>query len=75
LSSPGELPHSVRSTDPQRLPLTNESELLRCMASRYKIDTFQSRYFVIENFEALLSLTAPDFTPHYRTLSIDAIDE
>jgi phenylalanine-4-hydroxylase len=69
LSSPGELPHSVNSSEPQRLPLRDEAELLRCMASTYKIDTFQSQYFVIENFEALLKLTAPDFTPHYRRLS------
>jgi phenylalanine-4-hydroxylase len=69
LSSPGELPHSVNSSEPQRLPLRNEAELLRCMASSYKIDTFQSQYFVIENFEALLKLTAPDFSPQYRTLA------
>ena len=70
LSSPGELPHSVRSPQPKRLPLTNSQELLACMASRYKIDTYQSQYFVIENFEALLALTAPDFTPYYRKLAL-----
>ncbi len=69
LSSPGELPHSVQSTEQQRLPLTNTQELLACMASRYKIDTYQSQYFVIEDFEALLALTAPDFTPYYRALN------
>jgi phenylalanine-4-hydroxylase len=69
LSSPGELPHSVQSPQPERLPLTNTQELLRCMASRYKIDTYQSQYFVIENFEALLELTSPDFTPYYRELA------
>jgi phenylalanine-4-hydroxylase len=69
LSSPGELPHSVQSPKSERLPLTNEQELLRCMASRYKIDAYQSQYFVIENFEALLALTAPDFTPYYRKLA------
>ncbi len=69
LSSPGELFHSVQSPAPERLPLTNPQELLRCMASNYKIDTYQSQYFVIENFEALLFLTAPDFTPYYRELA------
>jgi phenylalanine-4-hydroxylase len=69
LSSPGELPHSVQSSEPRRLALRNEDELLRCMASSYKIDTYQSQYFVIESFEALLALTAPDFTPHYQTLA------
>jgi phenylalanine-4-hydroxylase len=40
LSSPGELPHSVQSSEPQRLWLRNEAELLRCMASSYKIDSY-----------------------------------
>ncbi len=69
LSSPGELPHSVNSSASLRLPLRDDAQLLRCMASSYKIDTFQSQYFVIDNFEALLRLTAPDFTPHYRALA------
>ena len=69
LSSPGELPHSVNSTEPQRLQLTNSQELLACMASKYKIDTYQSQYFVIEDFEALMVLTSPDFTPYYRALA------
>ncbi len=69
LSSAGELAHSVRAAEPKRLPLTNQAELLLCMASSYKIDNFQSQYFVIENFRALLALTAPDFTPYYRQLA------
>ncbi len=69
LSSPGELSHSVNSSQPARLPLTNSKELLACMASKYKIDTYQSQYFVIEDFEALMSLTSRDFTPHYRALA------
>jgi phenylalanine-4-hydroxylase len=72
LSSPGELPHSVNSLEPQRLSLHTEQELLQCMASRYKIDSYQTQYFVIESFEALLRLTAPDFTPHYRHLALTA---
>jgi phenylalanine-4-hydroxylase len=70
LSSPGELPYSVNSPEPQRLPLRTEQDLLTCMASRYKIDSYQMQYFVIESFEALLSLTAPDFTPHYQQLAL-----
>lgn len=66
LSSPGELQHSVQSSASQRLVLTNAQELLHCMGSHYKIDTFQSQYFVIQDFESLLALTAPDFTPHYQ---------
>lgn len=69
LSSPGELVHSVQSPESERLPLTHAQELLFCMASRYKIDSFQSQYFVIESFANLLELTAPDFTPYYQQLA------
>jgi phenylalanine-4-hydroxylase len=69
LSSAGELAHSVQSDESKRLLLTNTQELLCCMASKYKIDTYQSKYFVIKNFEALLALTAPDFTSLYQDLA------
>lgn len=69
LSSPGELQHSVRSHEPARIGLRTEAQLLDCMASTYKIDSFQARYFVIDHFQALLDLTAPDFTPYYRKLA------
>jgi phenylalanine-4-hydroxylase len=69
LSSPGELAHSVHSAEPERLPLCDGADLLHCMGSTYKIDTYQAQYFVIDDFEALLKLTAPDFTPHYRALA------
>ena len=62
LSSPGELPYSVQSTEPQRIQL----DLLRCMRTRYKIDTYQQTYFAIDSFEQLFELTAPDFTPYYE---------
>ena len=69
LSSLGELAHSVNSPQPQRTGLTNTQELLTCMASTYKIDAYQSQYFVVESFEALMTLTSPDFTPQYRALA------
>lgn len=69
LSSPGELQHSVRSHEPARIGLRTEAELLDCMASSYKIDSYQAQYFVIDHFQALLDLTAPDFTPYYRQLA------
>ena len=69
LSSPGELAWSVESAEPQRIALRDNADLLRCMSSTYKIDTFQQQYFVIDSFEALLRLTEPDFTPFYRTLA------
>jgi phenylalanine-4-hydroxylase len=69
LSSPGELAWSVESPEPQRIPLRDNADLLRCMSSTYKIDSFQQQYFVIDSFEALLRLTEPDFTPFYRALA------
>jgi phenylalanine-4-hydroxylase len=38
------------------------------MQTRYKIDTFQETYFVIESFRELFDATAPDFTPYYAVL-------
>ena len=35
------------------------------MRTRYKIDTYQATYFVIDIFEQLFEATAPDFTPIY----------
>jgi phenylalanine-4-hydroxylase len=69
LSSPGELPHSIHASELARLSLSNEIELLHCMASSYKIDAYQAQYFVIDSFEALLKLTSPDFTPYYKALA------
>ena len=59
LSSAGELRHSVRSAEPRRVAF----DLRRLMRTRYKIDSFQSTYFVIDAFEQLFDATAPDFTP------------
>ena len=61
ISSAGELQHSVMSTAPQRIAL----DLLRCMRTRYKIDDYQATYFVIDSFQQLFDLSAPDFTPLY----------
>ena len=62
LSSAGELRYSVTSSEPQRVAF----DLQRLMRSRYRIDTFQASYFVIESFQQLFEATAPDFTPVYR---------
>ena len=64
LSSSGELKYIVQSPEPKRLPL----ELSRTMRTRYKIDTYQQTYFVIDNFEQLFQLTEPDFGPLYEQL-------
>jgi len=62
LSSAGELRHSVLSPQPQRLGF----DLERIMRTRYKIDSFQATYFVIDSFDQLFDATAPDFTPVYE---------
>ena len=62
LSSPGELQYAVESPEPQRLPLDIE----RVMRTRYKIDSFQQTYFVIDSLQELFDRTAPDFTPDYE---------
>ena len=69
LSSSGELGHAVQSLAPQRIAL----DLLRTMRTRYKIDSYQQTYFVIDSFQQLLDLTAPDFTPLYEQLK--SLDE
>ena len=65
LSSAGELRHSVQSTEPQRIGF----DLERMMRTRYKIDSYQTTYFVIDSFQQLFEATAPDFTPIYRRVA------
>ncbi|WP_342721363.1 phenylalanine 4-monooxygenase [Acidovorax sp. FHTAMBA] len=64
LSSSGELAYSVQSPEPQRIAL----QLERTMRTRYKIDTYQQTYFVIDSFEQLFEMTAADFAPIYERL-------
>lgn len=64
LSSSGELRHSVTSPEPQRIGF----ELKRLMRTKYKIDSYQASYFVIDSFDQLFEATAPDFTPIYRAV-------
>ena len=64
MSSAGELPYAVQSPEPQRLPL----QLARTMRTRYKIDTYQQTYFVIDSFDQLFDMTAADFAPIYAQL-------
>ncbi len=64
LSSGGELPYCIESAKPNRIRF----DLMRVMQSKYKIDTFQESYFVIDSFQELFDATAPDFTPYYQTL-------
>jgi phenylalanine-4-hydroxylase len=71
LSSAGELRHSITSAASQRLGF----DLERIMRTRYKIDTYQSTYFVIDSFRQLIDATAPDFAPLYdRVARRDELD-
>jgi phenylalanine-4-hydroxylase len=62
LSSAGELQYSVASPEPKRIGF----DLKRLMRTKYRIDTYQANYFVIDSFEQLFEATAPDFAPIYR---------
>jgi phenylalanine-4-hydroxylase len=71
LSSAGELRYSVQSDEPSRVGFN----LTRIMRTRYKIDSYQATYFVIDSFRQLFEATSPDFTPIYRQVrELPAID-
>ena len=61
LSSGGEVEHSLHSPLARRIGFN----LPRLLRSRYRIDDYQSTYFVIDSFQQLFDATAPDFTPLY----------
>ena len=71
LSSGGELPHSVTDPGPRRI----DFDLERALRTEYRIDRYQTSYFVIDSFAQLLRETAPDFTPIYAKLrSLPALE-
>ena len=43
--------------------------LFRSMRTRYRIDTYQKTYFVIDSFDQLMDATRPDFLPIYARLA------
>ncbi len=65
VSSKGESIHSLESAAPNRIGF----DLKRIMNTRYRIDTFQKTYFVIDGFEQLMAATEPDFIPYYVELA------
>jgi phenylalanine-4-hydroxylase len=65
LSSPSEVSHALSSREPRRIGF----DLKRVMRTRYKIDSFQQTYFVIDDFGQLFRETAPDFTPLYAEIA------
>lgn len=70
LSSKGESIHCLDSAAPNRIGF----DLERIMRTRYRIDSYQKTYFVIDSYEQLMDATRPDFTPVYaRVAAQDAI--
>ena len=64
VSSKGESIHCLESPAPNRIGF----DLERIMRTRYRIDSFQKTYFVIDSFEQLFEATRPDFAPIYARL-------
>ena len=65
VSSKGESIHCLDSAAPNRIGF----DLERIMRTRYRIDSYQKTYFVIDSFEQLMDATRPDFTPIYARLA------
>ena len=65
VSSKGESIHCLESDAPNRIGF----DLERLMRTRYRIDTYQKTYFVIDSFEQLMDATGPDFAPIYERLA------
>lgn len=65
LSSKGESIHCLDSAAPNRIGF----DLERVMCTRYRIDTFQKTYFVIDSYEQLMRATQVDFAPIYARLA------
>ena len=65
VSSKGESIHCLESPAPNRIGF----DLERIMRTRYRIDSYQKTYFVIDSFEQLMDATRPDFTPIYARVA------
>ena len=65
VSSKGESMYCLNSSAPNRIGF----DLERVMSTRYRIDTYQQTYFVIDDFKQLFDATRPDFTPIYQSLA------
>lgn len=69
LSSKGESIHCLESAAPNRIGF----DLQRVMQTRYRIDSYQKTYFVIDSFEQLFKATVdPDFGPIYYQMKGNA---
>jgi phenylalanine-4-hydroxylase len=65
VSSKGETLYSQQSAAPNRLGF----DLERVMRTRYRIDTFQKTYFVIDDFAQLFGVAQADFAPLLASLA------
>ena len=65
LSSKSESIHCLESPAPNRIGF----DLERIMRTRYRIDTYQKTYFVIDSYQQLMDATRPDFAPIYARLA------
>lgn len=65
VSSKGESIYCLENDAPNRIGF----DLKRIMRTRYRIDTFQKTYFVIDDFAQLFDATRPDFTAIYNELA------
>ena len=69
VSSKSESIYALESPAPNRIGFNLE----RIMRTRYRIDTYQQTYFVINDFEQLFDATRPDFMSIYaRNKHVDA---
>ena len=68
VSSKGESIHCLKSDAPNRIGF----DLERIMRTRYRIDSYQKTYFVIDSFTQLMNATIPDFAPLYARLADQA---
>ncbi|WP_394850017.1 phenylalanine 4-monooxygenase [Pendulispora brunnea] len=64
MSSKAESIYSLESASPNRIAF----DLERVMRTKYRIDSFQKTYFVIDSFESLFEATLPDLSPTYARL-------
>jgi len=65
VSSKGESIYCLESPVPNRIGF----DLRRVMRTKFRIDTYQESYFVIDDFDSLFEATRDDFRPIYAELA------
>ncbi|HEY2344798.1 MAG TPA: phenylalanine 4-monooxygenase [Xanthomonadaceae bacterium] len=65
VSSKGESIYCLDSSAPNRIGF----DLQRIMRTRYRIDTYQKTYFVIDSYAQLMDATKVDFAPIYAEIA------